>query len=219
MAAPRKVFRIEETARLSEQPGDGCSPHAELMAAVSALRATLAAANPRSDRSEPRQDAEAMRFASALDRVGGVRDERAASIERVGRELKAVVTSTEQATQKVLGAAEQIDQLANNLSAALKGKIERGIAQDIQDFVIQIFEACNFQDLAGQRITKVMAVLDAIEAQIGRLFDEFRNAAAAPRRDGAQFLYGPRLDVDRGHAAQVEIDTMFRSRHDLADCD
>ncbi len=118
-------------------------------------------------------------------------------------ELEAVTTGTEQATQKILAAAEEIDQLANNLSAALKGKIEQDLAQDIADTVIRIFEACNFQDLIGQRVSKVMTTIKLIEGR-----RDHRRASAAAN-DSAQFLHGPRLDSDDGHVTQDEIDAMF----------
>ena len=45
------------------------------------------------------------------------------------------------------------------------------LAQDIRDQVIRIFDACNFQDLAGQRIAKVLATLKFIEDRIARMMD------------------------------------------------
>jgi chemotaxis protein CheZ len=183
------------------------------MASLNALRSLFASGSPPRGVTGSPTDIETAQLTSQLNRIAGTigeaKDERAASMMRIAHELEAVVTSSEQATQKILAAAEEIDQLANNLSAALQGKIEQGIAQDIRDFVIRIFEACNFQDLAGQRITKVIASLQAIECQIGRLLDEFKNATATLRRDGAQYLHGPRLDVDRGHASQADVDAMF----------
>jgi chemotaxis protein CheZ len=131
----------------------------------------------------------------------------AARLARVAHELDAVTAGTAQATQKILAAAEEIDQLANNLSAALKGKIEQGGAEDIQDLVIRIFEACNFQDLIGQRITKVMMALHAVETPVGRAPDEIKGA---PRHSNpVQYPHGPRLDCDSGHVTQNEIDAMF----------
>src|SRR5271170_256165 len=56
-----------------------------------------------------------------------------APMTRIANELLAVTNGTEQATQKILAAAEAIDQLANNLAPALMGKIEQDMAQDIQD--------------------------------------------------------------------------------------
>lgn len=218
MGEPRKVFRIEQTAA-ARQPdwfADGQNPagHAELMAQFTELHASLAAfgARPGDTISRP-QAADTARLSLSLDRLAGTlsagHDDRAASVTRIAYELAAVVSGTEQATRKVLAAAEAIDQLANNLSAALNGKLEQGAAQDIRDFVIQIFEACNFQDLAGQRISKVMGTLQIIEDQLGRLLDEFKNAATAARRDGAPHLHGPRLDIDAGHASQCDIDALF----------
>ena len=43
----------------------------------------------------------------------------------------------------------------------------QGLAHDIQDRVVQIFEACNFQDLTGQRVAKVVATLKFIEEHVG----------------------------------------------------
>ncbi|MEP3667543.1 MAG: hypothetical protein ABJN42_12535, partial [Roseibium sp.] len=77
---------------------------------------------------------------------------------RVTNELDAVVSGTEGATETILSAAEFIDETANTLSARV-GKEESELAGDIRDQVVQIFEACNFQDLTGQRITKVVGTL------------------------------------------------------------
>ena len=115
-----------------------------------------------------------------------------------------MVSGTEQATQKILAAAEEIDIAANNLSAAFNGKIEQGVAQDIQDLVIQIFEACNFQDLIGQRVAKVLTAMKFVEDHIARVLEEIKTASVA-----AAALHGPRLDGDRGHASQDDIDAMF----------
>jgi chemotaxis protein CheZ len=228
MTEPRKIFRIEETAaaRLGLASGledtQAALRHAEIMRELKALRALLGAAAPSEPADKPKpHDAEAERLTSELhliyDALSGAKGAAAnpdkgalqlAPINRIAHELDAVVTGTEQATQKVLAAAEQIDQVANNLSAALKGKIEQGLAQDIQDLVIRIFEACNFQDLAGQRVAKVLATLRYVEAHITRVLEELKNGPA-PRHDGSQQLHGPRLETDRGHVSQNDIDAMF----------
>jgi chemotaxis protein CheZ len=229
MAAPRKIFRIEETAasRLTEAIADAQAPlrHTELMAEIAALRATLAALRsaPNGAAAAPRE-AETAHLKCELDLIAGAisgggeaaHDGAAASaapapppLNRMTDELTEVVTSTEQATQQVLAAAEAIDQIANNLTAALTGKYEQGLAQDIRDLVVRIFEACNFQDLAGQRVGKVLASLTFVEEHVTRLIDEIKNPSIATRRDGAHYLHGPRLDSDSGHITQAEIDAMF----------
>jgi chemotaxis protein CheZ len=92
---------------------------------------------------------------------------------------------------------------AVNLAAALKDGIDRGLAQDIRDRVVQIFEACNFQDLTSQRVTKVIKALKEIEAEIASALAEIVPGGAAPA------VGGPRLESDRGHASQRDIDILF----------
>lgn len=219
MAAPRKVFRIEEMAatRLPQANDDAQPPswHAALMAELAGLRGAVAAlTTSQSGDGAPRHDRQPARLCSEFDRIGEAIAGAAGSnhgtrpIPRIAHELEEVFSSTERATQEVLAAAEEIDQVANNLSAALTGNYERGLAQDILDLVIRIFEACNFQDLAGQRISKVLSTLSALEAQLSRGRDQTSNVAA-PDREGAQYLHGPRLRIDSGHASQADIDLMF----------
>lgn len=131
---------------------------------------------------------------------------------RAADELGAAVGDMETATQKILSAAEQIDDSAKALTAALMDSFKRGMAQDIQDQVVAIFEACNFQDLAGQRIGNVMTTLDAIERKVTAMLARYDGpAAAAPDRPsaGAGLLNGPKLDGDSGHASQTDIDRIF----------
>ena len=225
MPEPRKIFRIEQTgaARLEQAAENMQSglPYGEIMRELRALRAALSVAAPlRGDANGERSDGRVTQLATDLNLIAGaIRGNGAAAaaaetaskrhcaelpLSRIDSELLAVVSGTEQATQKILTAAEEIDIAANNLSAALSGKIEQGLAQDIQDLVIQIFEACNFQDLIGQRVAKVLTAMKFVEAHIARVLEEIKTASVA-----AAALHGPRLDGDRGHASQDDIDAMF----------
>ncbi|HUC51192.1 MAG TPA: chemotaxis protein [Xanthobacteraceae bacterium] len=217
MAAPRKIFRIEETqaVRLLAEGAEAAQRHTEIMQAFDALRAALAA--PAAAAANPALSGEATgRLASELNlianRLADSENGNGAEtvpLSRIAGELLAVTSGTEQATQKILAAAEQIDQLADNLSAALTGRIEQGPAQDIRDLVIRIFEACNFQDLIGQRINKVMSTMKFVEEHITGVLDEIKNMSSRSSAEGAQYLHGPRLDGDSGHASQVDIDAIF----------
>jgi chemotaxis protein CheZ len=231
MAEPRKLFRIEQTASVRLEDGIETAQaglrHDEIMRELQALRAALPTApRQRLHRNGGGERREVARLASELnliaDAIRGNGDDSdtaagkhaaqkhsAAPTARIGNELSAVVNGTERATQKILAAAEEIDSAANNLSAALKGKIEQNLAHDIQDLVIEIFEACNFQDLIGQRVAKVLGTLQFVEDHIVRVLDEIKNPAATTRHDGTQTLHGPRLDGDDGHASQDEIDALF----------
>ncbi len=227
MAAPRKIFRIEQTAAARSADGvtnaQAPSRHAELMNELAALRAMITAAAMQSP-GKPEEAPAAPgteRLTSELNLIVGAISGSAVKanganlpcnappMTRIAYELAEVVASTEQATQKILGAAEEIDQVAKNLSAALTGKYEHGLVQDIQDVVIRVFEACNFQDLAGQRIGKVLSILNFVEDHVARVLEDIARESAAVRRNGEQYLHGPRLEADSGHITQAEIDALF----------
>lgn len=139
-------------------------------------------------------------------------------MQRVTDELDAVIGGTEHATQQILSAAEEIDENASALVASLKQEHEHALAADIQERVLSIFEACNFQDLTGQRINKVVNSLKFIESHVMQMieiwggmgaFEEFEPAAIAEREGDAKLLNGPKLDNDMGHASQDDIDSLF----------
>jgi chemotaxis protein CheZ len=137
---------------------------------------------------------------------------------RVTNELDAIVGGTESATETILSGAEDIDQMATTLLARLKDEQNHALASDIQDRVIKIFEACNFQDLTGQRITKVVATLKFIETHIVRMmeiwggleaFKDIEAERIAEREGDAKLLNGPKIEGEVGHASQDDIDSLF----------
>jgi len=90
---------------------------------------------------------------------------------RVNGELGAVVGGTEEATQQILEAAESIDQAASALTKVNSPDQQKLLSEEIQERVVSIFEACNFQDLTGQRIKKVMTTMKFIENHITVMMD------------------------------------------------
>jgi chemotaxis protein CheZ len=137
---------------------------------------------------------------------------------KVNGELGAVVGGTEQATQQILEAAESIDQAASALAKVNSLDQQKILSEEIQERVISIFEACNFQDLTGQRISKVMTTMKFIEHHINVMMDiwggvDAIKAHAPPivdtREGDAKLLNGPRMEGDIGHASQDDIDALF----------
>ncbi|HZD89920.1 MAG TPA: protein phosphatase CheZ [Pseudolabrys sp.] len=133
---------------------------------------------------------------------------------RAASELGAAVEVMEKSTDKILKSAEVIDDHAKTLSMSLQNDYKSGLAHDILDHLTSIYEACNFQDLAGQRIGKVIGTLGQIEDTVTRMLARCQNRSgddavpAAPAR-GGELLNGPRLDGDPGHASQGDIDALF----------
>jgi chemotaxis protein CheZ len=137
---------------------------------------------------------------------------------KVTGELGAVVGGTEEATQQILEAAEAIDQAATALAKVTSPEQHKLLSEEIQERVVSIFEACNFQDLTGQRISKVMTTMKFIENHITVMMDiwggvDAIRAHAPPimddREGDARLLNGPKLDGDVGHASQNDIDALF----------
>ena len=137
---------------------------------------------------------------------------------KVTGELGAVVGGTEEATQQILEAAESIDEAASAIVKTKSAELQERFSQDIQERVVSIFEACNFQDLTGQRISKVMTTMRFIENHINIMMEiwggvDAIKAHATPivdtREGDAKLLNGPKLDGDVGHASQDDIDALF----------
>ena len=70
-------------------------------------------------------------------------------------------------------------------------------ATRLQDATTRIYEACSFQDITGQRITKVVATLKTIEAKVAQIVAAFgggeraASVEAAAETDETALLNGP----------------------------
>jgi len=141
----------------------------------------------------------------------------AGRFQEAGNELDAVVNATESATETILSASEKIDSAAAHLRVAAHDDVSRAQADDISEQVVTIFEACNFQDITGQRISKVVAALQFIDERVARMMEiwggaqdlaAFSQPAEEPDDEDA-LLNGPALEDQHGHATQDDIDALF----------
>lgn len=180
-------------------------------------------AEPWASVDEIQEAIEATRSEITALRAKGVTDP---SKSRAADELDAVVSDTENATEIILAAAEEIDTLIQSVISTADQAVQPAAAE-IQDNVIKIFEACNFQDISGQRISKVVSLLQFIEGRLRRMEEVWQfcdlieeesdavdlgsdeademNAAL----DDSELLNGPALAKDNP-VSQDEIDSMFR---------
>jgi chemotaxis protein CheZ len=202
----RKVFRVEQmftvthasaarpTAPAKQRDGDDSAAMANLKRELAAIQDTMA----RNKR-------------ELASLIGDGKERRLA---RAGDELRAAVDGMDDATQKILKSVEVIDESARALTATLKDDYKRGLAQDIQDNVVKVYEACNFQDIVGQRISNVIGTMTMVEDQVAGMLARSDVASAnplAPAKSArrSELLNGPKLDGDSGHATQLDVDEMF----------
>lgn len=121
-------------------------------------------------------------------------------------ELDAIIAHTASATHAILESCETLDGVATRLDGEP--------ALQLQGATTRIYEACSFQDITGQRITKVVNTLKTIEAKVGQIVFMFgdaggEGAAAAGRSDEAALLNGPQLPA--AAMDQSDIDKLLAS--------
>ncbi len=103
-----------------------------------------------------------------------VDDISASHIPSATDELDAIVAHTATATNSILEVCETLDGLA--------GRQDAEGAAALQDATTRIYDACSFQDITGQRITKVVATLKAIDHKVANIVAAFApvDGTAAP---------------------------------------
>ncbi|MBV8536098.1 MAG: protein phosphatase CheZ [Alphaproteobacteria bacterium] len=115
------------------------------------------------------------------------------------------MAATAEATGAILDSAEKLTALGAGADPELRDQIA--------EQATRIFEACSFQDITGQRITKVVKTLKQIEAKVGELVQAFGDEPAPVRgakstgNDEAALLNGPQLPQNA--VSQSDIDALF----------
>ena len=108
----------------------------------------------------------------------GVDDITGSHIPSATDELDAIVEHTASATNAILEACETLDSWSVDPAGDTGARL--------QDVTTRIYEACSFQDITGQRISKVVATLKAIDAKVAHII-----AAFAPEHGPAPLLPEP----------------------------
>ena len=136
-----------------------------------------------------------------------------AGIPRAGQELDAIVEATESATESIMQSAEDLMSFDSDNFDEYK--------EHVNTEVMKIFEACSFQDITGQRISKVVKTLNHVEDRVGKLIailgvtsDKVASENAKPILDpnptvptDEELLNGPALageGIDQG-----EVDSLL----------
>lgn len=135
-------------------------------------------------------------------------------IPDAAKELDAVVDATENAASAIMNAADEIGELASEFGG--------DHSMTLMDISTRLFEASSFQDLTGQRISKVAKTLTHLEERLSVLADAIGDDYVKPseeeaveRDDAGQvvhdedLLHGPQMEGEGN--SQAEIDALLAS--------
>jgi chemotaxis protein CheZ len=191
--APPEDGRIEQAVRavLGSLAGDLSATEAALLAELEGLGRTVARA---------KQEIARLKVDDITD----------AHIPAATDELDAIVDHTAQATNEILDCCEVLEKVA--------GEVGGQPAEALQGAITRIYEACSFQDITGQRISKVVTALKAIEARVASVTGRFMeargvaepapaSAPAEPVTEGRRLAEGPQLPG--AGVSQADIDKLL----------
>lgn len=120
-------------------------------------------------------------------------------------ELDAIIAATSEATSGIMDSCDVIQEHA--------GKVEGEDGNAIIEEVMKIYEACSFQDITGQRVSKVVKTFHTIESKIDHLVSVLGIKVSVPDgesddREGDDILLnGPQLP-DKA-ISQEDIDKLL----------
>jgi len=131
-------------------------------------------------------------------------------------ELTAIVGATEKATNTIFEAVEKIEELTE--------RMEPEVAEGVTDEVTKVYEACGFQDITGQRITKIVSALTEIEDKVEAILKAFgaemggqpksekakqktKTPKGNPARPDEDLLNGPQSETEA--VSQDDVDALL----------
>jgi len=142
-------------------------------------------------------------------------------------ELDAILIATERATSEILTGAERIQEISEKLR---EQNTDEDLCDELESHATGIFMACSFQDITGQRTTKVVQILQYLEHRIDSMIEIWgttsNDGTGRPAvtslndpedtRPDAHLQNGPQLEAKA--PSQSEIDGIFvQSLNDLPD--
>ncbi len=141
-------------------------------------------------------------------RAANVGDIKGMHIPSATDELDAIVKSTEGATMEIFSGCEEIERQLPGLADHHRDAVQAGVTK--------IYEACSFQDLTGQRISKIVkslreienkvtAILDVLQSRMGDM--ETHTVSVDTRTGDAALLNGPQLPGQG--ISQTDIDKLL----------
>ena len=144
------------------------------------------------------------------------RDDDQTAFDSMSEQLDAIVGATEKATNTILQSAEAMSETAKELRDADDPETRARLCDRITDESVEVMQACAFQDITGQRVTKIVSSLRFVEERVGVMaeiwgrteIEELAAALPSEEKTGDEaLLHGPQLPDEA--ISQDEIDKLF----------
>ena len=130
-------------------------------------------------------------------------------------QLDAIVKATEEATNTIMECMEKNDDVVMKLHENLTDADQLALLDQISANGAEVFEACSFQDITGQRITKVVKSVTYVEDRVNALIevwgkdeiDKTEVKSHEEKTEDEKLLHGPQREKEA--ISQDEIDSLF----------
>ncbi len=135
-------------------------------------------------------------------------------LEAAAAETAAIVETTEKSANVILDSVEEIERIMEEVRVTTKDVSVHERLDDIQEIANRIVAAASFQDLTGQRASKVRQTLEFVDQRVARITEIWGEAAfegmAPPPEDedpDRALLHGPQAEGEG--LSQDDIDALF----------
>ncbi|MCH9781072.1 MAG: hypothetical protein K0U36_07310 [Alphaproteobacteria bacterium] len=133
-------------------------------------------------------------------------------LENVTAQLEAVLGSSDVAFAELISVLEEVNEQAATLQASADNAEQQLQAQNIRNLVVRGIEVCTLQDVAGQRIARIILSLKFVEECVDRLATSIgrRHVEELSARWETDSYNAPGI-IGRGDTgiSQKEVDRLF----------
>ncbi len=137
--------------------------------------------------------------------------------ENMSVQLDALVKNTEEASNGILKSSEEILEAVEKLREDNSEEDRNKLCDQIVAHATSNLEACSFQDITGQRVTKILRSMQFVEDRVSTMAEIYGEAAiqtlgmeisAQEEPSEEVAMDGPAIEVEEA-ISQDEIDALF----------
>ncbi|PCI42504.1 MAG: hypothetical protein COB46_00530 [Rhodospirillaceae bacterium] len=130
-------------------------------------------------------------------------------------QLDAVIKATDDASNTIMNCAEKNDEAVRALKKSIKDPAQLALLDQVTNNSMDIIQACSFQDLTSQRVTKVARSITYVEDRVAALAEVWGKeeldkveVEGTHKSEDEKLLNGPALDPSQS-IDQDAIDALF----------